>query len=291
MGSMARKSAIPLAVLHVLVMSACAASAAEAAGDTAAMPAAQTDSLYRSIVVVTGTEERNRIAGFAQCLGDVLVKLTGDQTTLKDRRFPGIAAKAGTFVQSFSYRDRLEGKPYHDEQGTHDRPHDLTVTFDHAKIDALARSLGREPWLGPRPRVVVFLGVENMRAKFMLASDSIADRSDDMRAAFTAASEKAAIPLAFPMLTQLEAHGWTAKSLPGAALADARAIAHDNGGDVAVIGSIVFSEQALGWVARWRMEDHGKAYVWGARGVNFDAAFRDALFGAAQILSGHGKPE
>jgi hypothetical protein len=52
----------------------------------------------------------------------------------------------------------------------------------------------------------------------------------------------------------------------------------------------VFSDKALGWIASWRMEHRGKAYAWSVRGVNFDAAFRNALFGAAQILSGHGQP-
>ena len=45
-------------------------------------------------------------------------------------------AAAGDYVASFTYRDRLEGIPIHDEQGTYDRPHDLTVNVDPAKIDA-----------------------------------------------------------------------------------------------------------------------------------------------------------
>jgi len=281
------------AVLAATVMAGAAAIAMQVKNNTNAMPLAgtPTDLLYRSVVVVTGTGKPNRISGFAQCLGDVLVKLTGDQTILHDRRFPTLATKAASFVQRFRYRDRLEGKPVHDEQGTYDRPHDLMVMFDHAEIDALARSLGREPWLSPRPRVVVFLGVENMRATFMLASDSVADRSEDMRSAFAAASEKAAIPVTFPTLAQLEARGWTAETLPNATLADLRAIARQDGGDVALAGRIVFREEKLGWIVRWRMEDGDKTYTWGVHGVNFDAAFRNALFGTAQILSGHGQPD
>ncbi len=38
-------------------------------------------------------------------------------------------SQAASFVQSFSYQDRLPGKPIHDEQGTYDRPpqSDLSV--------------------------------------------------------------------------------------------------------------------------------------------------------------------
>jgi hypothetical protein len=256
------------------------------------------DALYGSVAIVTGTRESTRVLGFAQALGDVLVKLTGDQTILHDPKFATIAAKAGDYVERFSYRDRKEGKPYHDEQGTYDRPHDLTVVFDRAKIDALARSLGRAPWAGPRPRVVVFVGVDNVAFAngkgtphtYMLASDGTADKSADMRAAFAEAADKAGMPVAFPTRAELAAHGFTAKTLFDARPADLATIARQHGGDVAIAGRMVFREKTLGWVTRWRMQHQGETYRWGERGVNFDAAFRNALFGAAQVVSGHGAP-
>jgi uncharacterized protein len=257
-------------------------SAAEADAETA-----QTQALYRSVAVVTGTGEENRRAGLAQCLVDVLVKLTGDQTILHDPRLAKLTVSAGSLIQGYSYRDVLEGKPIHDEQGTYDRPHFLTVAFDPAKLDTLARSLGREPWLTPRPRLMVFLGVENTRATFMLTSDSAQDRSEDMRSAFAAASEKAGLAVELPKRSELEARGWSAKSLPEAGLSELAGVA---GNDVPIAGRIVFREEALGWIADWRLADGGKVYQWGVRGINFDGAFRNALLGAAQILSGHGRP-
>lgn len=292
---MAKKIATFLAAMTAAGIITHAAPAAEVKGGTSAPPTAgvamQTEAFYRTVVAVTGTREATRIPGFAQALGEVLVKLTGDQTILADRRFPAMAAKAASLVTSFGYRDRLEGKPIHDEQGTYDRPHDLTVTFDQAKIDALVRKLGREPWLSPRPRVLVVVSVENIKATFMLARDGTVDRSADMREALAAAAEKAALLTALPTLAQLEVHGFTAKTLPNAAPGDILALARESGGDVAVVGHIVFREEALGWIVSWRMRANGKDYEWGTRGVNFDTAFRHALFGAAQIVSGHGKPK
>jgi hypothetical protein len=275
-----------------------AAMAAETRADATPTATAPADPLYRSVAIVTGTREATRSLGFAQAMGDVLVKLTGDQTIREDQRFAGVAADAGAYVERFSYRDRKEGKPLIDEQGTYDRPHDLTVVFDRAKIDALARSLGREPWSGPRPRVVVFVGVDNVTFAdgkgtphtYMLASDGVADKSADMRESFAAAADKAGMPVALPTLAQLQAHGWTAKTLADAKSADLATIARQDGGDVAVAGRMVFSEKTLGWVTTWRMAHQGRTYRWGERGVNFDAAFRNALFGAAQIVSGYGAP-
>jgi hypothetical protein len=289
-----------LALAVVLVASILADRAAIARQDNA--PPASTeavDGLYRAVAIVTGTREETRGLGFVQAFGDVLVKLTGDPTILDDRRFAAAAAKAGDYVERFSYRDRKEGKPLIDEQGTYDRPHDLTVVFDRARIDVLARELGREPWLTARPRVVLFVGVENIKfsngkgtpTSYMLASDATADRSSDMRESLAAAAVKSGMPVVLPTLGQLQSRGWTAKTLAGANPSGLAAVARENGGEVALAGRMAFSEKSLGWVAHWRLERKGKPYVWGIRGVNFDAAFRNALFGAAQVLSGHGAPK
>ncbi|MGB6284067.1 MAG: DUF2066 domain-containing protein, partial [Xanthobacteraceae bacterium] len=115
------------------------------------------DDIYTTRAVVTGTDERNRPLGFRLCFEDVLVKVSGDAGILSDRRFAALAAVAGQYVSTFSYRDRFEGKPVHDEQGTYDRPHFLTCQFDPQKIDSVLKMLGRKPWLGHRPRLIMIL--------------------------------------------------------------------------------------------------------------------------------------
>src|SRR6476620_2888590 len=93
------------------------------------------DDVYTTRAVVTGKDERNRPLGFKLCFEDVLVKTSGDASIVNDSRVESLAANAGQYISTFSYRDRLEGKPVHDEQGTYDRPHFLTCRFDRQKID------------------------------------------------------------------------------------------------------------------------------------------------------------
>jgi hypothetical protein len=109
-------------------------------------------------VVVTGTDERNRPLGFKLCFEDVLVKVSGDPSVVRDSRFETLAANAGQYVLTFSYRDRLEGKSVHDEQGTYDRPHFLTCQFDPHKIDSVLKNLGRKPCTNKQIEVVRLLG-------------------------------------------------------------------------------------------------------------------------------------
>jgi hypothetical protein len=256
------------------------------------MPAVdETGALYRSVTVVTGTRIETRLPGFAETLVDVLVKVTGDHTIRNERRLAAAAKSAQDLVLRFSYRDRLAGKPVHDEQGTHDRPHFLTVDFDPAKVNALAVKLGRKPWPLPRPRVLLLVAVENIRHAFVLTRDGTVDRSDDMRFAVAAAAAKTGLPpVILPAEADLSARGWTVKTLDAVKPTEAETLARAEGAVAAVAGHIVFNETALGWIVRWRMAYGGKTYRWATRGVNFDAAFRHALAGAAQVMAGRGRP-
>src|SRR5579862_8972233 len=79
------------------------------------------DGPYTSRAMVTGTRPSTRPAGFADCLDDVLVKVSGNPHLIGDQRLKPYERQAGKWVVKFSYHDQLEGIPIHDEQGTRDR--------------------------------------------------------------------------------------------------------------------------------------------------------------------------
>ena len=219
---------------------------------------------YDARTIVTGTDLRSRPAGMAACLADVLVKVSGDPTIRDDPRLPSLASRAGSYATGFDYRDRMSGIPHHDEQGSSDRPYNLTVRFDPAQIDAALRALGRAPWPDPRPALLVVLHVTGARDSFDLTARE--PRAAEMWAALAESGEKYGMRVIVP--------------------ADP---AHPPEG-IPLPGTLTLSQAALGWVARWHLDWQGRAYVWGVSGVNFDAAFRDGVRGAMQVLSGHGAP-
>ena len=245
------------------------------------------DDLYRARTFVTGQGETNRGRGFALCLEDVLVKLSGDPSLLGDARLPPLKARAGDFVAAFHYRDRMAGIPVHDEQGTRERPYDLYVAFDHAAIDAALHGLGREPWR-TRPRVAVLLGVQDARARYVLASDG--GRGLGQRQSLAETAARRGLPLVLPDSAILGRRGVTYSRLAAGEESPLAAAAKDAGGDVALVGTLAWSEPLLGWVAEWRLDWQGKSHRWLIRGVSFDDAFRNAVDGAELILSGHGEP-
>ncbi|KRB26761.1 hypothetical protein ASD99_27500 [Mesorhizobium sp. Root695] len=251
--------------------------------------AADIDDLYKSQTIVTGQGEPNRQAGFKICLDAVLVRVAGDQRLTAKPEMAALREKAGGFVTGFRYRDRMEGIPVHDEQGTHDRPHDLFCQYTPATIDPVLASLGSKPWLTERPRLAMFLTSEQGVKHFALDADD--ERGVLMRESFSNAAAPLAMQVAFPTAAQLSQAGLDDQTLRSAEMTKLDAIAKKAGADQALSGSLVWSDKELGWIADWRLAMAGKTYTWQVRGVSFDEAFRVAMRGAAQILSGNGQPE
>jgi hypothetical protein len=250
---------------------------------------ADVDDLYRCRTIVTGQGEESRRFGYPVCLEQVLVKVSGDPRLTGDPKVAALAGQAAGFVTDFAFRDLLAGIPVHDEQGTRERPYELTVRFDAARIDAALRALGREPWAAPRPRLAVFVRVELGGTRYLLARDGA--RGRDQREALAAAAERFGLPITLPDQAALAQAGLSDRDLPAPGLPHLAAAARAIGGDLALAGDLVWHEEALGWVADWRLGEGGKIYRWQIRGVGFDDAFRSAMAGAAQILSGHGQPK
>lgn len=256
----------------------------------AARPTAATslDDLYQSQTIVTGQGEVNREAGFKSCLDAVLLRVSGDQRLLAKPEMAALSDKPGGFVAGFRYRDRMEGIPIHDEQGTHDRPHDLYCRYKPAAIDGVLALLGDKPWLAERPRLAVFLSTRQGARHFALDADN--ERGELMRESFGNAATPLAMQVGFPKAASLSRAGLDDITMRDTALTSLDAAAKQAGADKALAGSIVWSDRELGWIADWRLEMAGKTYTWQVRGVSFDEAFRVAMRGAAQILSGNGQP-
>jgi hypothetical protein len=253
-----------------------------------AAAAATVENLYQATTILTGQGEEGRPQGLAECLKNVLVKVSGDPRLRDDPRVDALGPQAPSLIESFRYRDRMEGLPVHDEQGTRDRPYDLTATFYPDRIDAVLRALGSEPWPADRPRLAVFLAVRNIAAQYVLADD--ARRDNGQRDSLLLQADRMGIPLAVPTQAELEAAGLDLETIEKAQPARLAEAAKKLGADLPLVGAMRFSDEVHGWIAEWRLAANGRSHRWQVRGVNFDEAFRSAMRGAALILSGKGAP-
>ncbi|WP_406873454.1 DUF2066 domain-containing protein [Aminobacter sp. P9b] len=246
--------------------------------------------LYATQTITSGTAPERRDIGFAQCLRDVVVRVTGNSRLLNEPRVAEQARHAGDLIASHTFRDRMGGIPIHDEQGSYDRPHDLTCVFDQSKLDAFLATLGGKPWRD-RPLVVAVVAIRDMKgAGTMLADDSPDPRDRDMRAALMNAGERAALPFALPTRGELVQAGLDPAAMAGANPTRLDGLAKATRAGVLLTGTVVWSDKDLGWVASWQLAGPAPHVSWGISGVGFDDAFRNAVAGAAQVLSGNEAP-
>ena len=240
------------------------------------------DELYQAVAIVTGSDMRSRPTGFARCLREVLVKVSGEPRLQGDARVSALAAHADALVASFDYEDLDAAVKHHDDQGTYDRPFALTVRFDPARIDKALADLGERPWRGERPVVVPVLTVRGFSMSYLLSAESPAGA--DLRAAFADVARDFGLRVLFPTNAEMAAWHVTLGRLPSppASPAPHRAL---------VVGTLEFQRALPGWTGSWRMRWRGVDYAWGIRGVNFDEAFRDIIRGIVRVASGRGAPD
>ena len=244
------------------------------------------DDLYRAQAIVTGQGEANRIVGFASCLEDVLIKVSGAQKLAGDRRLAAYKSNAKDFVRAFSYHDQMSGTPTRDEQGTRDRPYDLTVDFDETKIDDLLKALHLKPWHSHRPVLAVFVEMQQGLKRYMVTAD--ADRAAIQRESLLAAAARRGMTVVLPSAAALAESSINGAEFGTTTSSKFGSVAARQGGEVALIGRLVWDDRELGWATQWRMDWQNRTHRWRIRGVTFDEAFRRGIGGAAQILSGNG---
>jgi len=247
------------------------------------------DELYRAQTIVTGTGEANRIEALGPLLEEVLVKVSGAQKLAGDPRLVPFKAKAGELVGEYSYHDQMSGIPIHDEQGTRDRPYDLTIDFDPAKIADVLKQLGLKPWAAPRPTLAVFAGLRQGTNGYIITSDS--DRGADQRDSLATTAARRGVPLLLPSTDGLKKAGLDAAKLGKAAPASLVGALEGKGSEAMLIGQLTWNDRKLGWDAHWRMDYGGKPHQWRLLAPTYDEAFRRGIGGVAQMLSGNGEPK
>lgn len=237
--------------------------------------------LYQATAIVTGTDMRQRPLGFALCLTEVLVKVSGAPRLREDPAVAALAEHAGTLVDDFTYLDPRAWFLHHDDQGTYDRSYELTVRFNPAKVDAALATLGVAPWRGPRPLLAPVIVVRRDETPYLLSAET--PRGAEMRETIVRLASEYGVGIHFPTEDDLAAWGVSPIGFPAP-------LGKPDPAQLRITGSLSWNVQALGWVGTWRVRLNGVEHKWQISGVGFDQAFADMVRGAIMLANGTGTP-
>jgi hypothetical protein len=149
------------------------------------------------------------------------------------------------------------------------------------------KALGLKPWLSHRPVLAAFVEMEQGERKFIVTLDGM--QSDLQRDALLAAAARRGMNIVLPTaaaLAKANINGTELSKTPSSTLVS---LAAGQGGEVALVGRLVWKDQDLGWATQWQIDRPGRPHRWRLRGVTFDEAFRRGIGGAAQVLSDKGE--
>jgi hypothetical protein len=242
---------------------------------TGSAPAVEISNLYGGQAIVTGIFEPERTRGLRQVLLDVLVKVSAEPRLIDDPRVQPLLDRAKDFMLTYEYEDRMKGTPVRDEQGTRDRPYDLRIKFDSAKIDAALADLGLKPWSSDRPVLVALVTVEYPASTYMLTSDGY--QGLGQKQALVAAATRRGIPVI------LSENGVAAPKVVG---------------DQPLLQGILrWQADGAFWRTEWTLTDVRfdvaqppslvtRKRSWSIDSSSFDEAFRNGVGEAAATLAG-----
>ncbi|MFY8134103.1 MAG: DUF2066 domain-containing protein [Aquimonas sp.] len=201
--------------------------------------------LYEGEAAVPDQSEEARSAALPEALARVLVKLTGSEDTPLQPAVREQLAGAAGLLQHFRYRSEvavLNGLP---EQRAV-----LVARFDRAQVDALLGGAGIAFWPGPRPPLMLWLGIDDGRGPRL-----VSEAQAQAVAALSARAANEGVGLIFPLL-----------DLEDQAAVSAQAVWDENVAAL-VAGSARYASQSLlsgrleragsGWRANWLVIDGG----------------------------------
>src|SRR5262249_55568811 len=154
----------------------------------------------------------------------------------------------------------LRESQFTDEQGAYDRPHFLTCHFDAQKIDSVLKTLGRKPWLGHRPRLVMLVAVHGRTNSGMLSGDGTFDPG--MREALANAAQRYGLTVNLPSVVTLQDNQISVDTATITSGDRLLRVVKMSDGELPLVGDLRWSDAALGWVAIWSLEASGRRYRW-----------------------------
>jgi hypothetical protein len=124
--------------------------------------------------------------------------------------------------------------------------------------------------------------MEQGARKYVVTQD--AAQADLQRASMRGAADRRGMQVALPTSGQIaKLPAGELAAMPASALAP---VATEQGGEVALLGRLVWDDEKLGWANEWRLVWQGRSHRWEFRSETFDEAFRRGIGNAAEVLSG-----
>lgn len=227
--------------------------------------------LYEGEAAVPDQSEEARVAALPQALAQVLVKLSGSAEAASHPAVRDRLDAAADLLQHYRYRSDVvvvDGQPAQRAV--------LVARFERSKVDALLGGAGIAFWPGPRPPLMLWMGIDDGRGPRL-----VSEAQSQAVSALTNRAAAEGVGLIFPLL-----------DLEDQAAVDASSVWSENTAAL-IAGSTRYASQSVlsgrleragaGWRVSWLVIDGGEVLRrWSDAGGDAQALLAN---GASQAVS------
>jgi hypothetical protein len=211
-----------------------------------------------------------------------LIKVSGDAALIQSQTGQPLLSQASDLVESFTYADRMQGIPIHDEQGTRERPHFLRMRFHSLGVAAALQQIGITPWSSNRPQVVIWLGIQDSLRAYVLGADTAF--GSGQREVLKSVAHKRGVPVILPEMQATDRAAITYDEIAAATMPRLRQVSERYGGEALLVGTLVMDDKGY-WTLICTLAWHDCQRRWQLSGVTFDVALRTAIERSAKLLA------
>ncbi len=250
------------------------------------------EDLYTASLAVADKSGEVRREAFRDGLERVLVKVAGTPAVLAREGVDELLESPAPFVQQYRYapieretddRDAAAGAQGDGEPGPRFR---LIATFAGGRIEQRLKALDVVVWGRQRPEILVWLAVDDARARRILAADGASQAHGALRAA----AERRALPVLLPVMDASDRSRVEFVDISGGFHDTVGEASQRYRADITLVGHV--RRSGSGWRADWTLLGLGQRRAWSATEAGIAAAVATGIDGAtdrlASVLAGEG---
>ena len=225
--------------------------------------AAPVPDLYQVVVPVESQSAAALKAASAEGLATLFVRVTGDRATLQHPDIQSVLPQANNYLQQFRYQSAIRnGK----EQLT------LVLDFAPALVEQRLRFAGQPVWSASRPKVLVWLAVDQGDGRRLLS----ADQAPALVAAVLAAAKQRGLPVQLPLMDLEDNIALSAEAVWQLDAARAQQAALRYKADGILLGHATRLSNGA-WLGSWLLVGQGQPLRFAGEAATLEAFATDAI--------------
>lgn len=233
--------------------------------------AVKVTTLYQVEMPVASQSSEARAEAIYDGFQDVLIRLTGDQSIIKNKLIKANLDKADYFVQEYSYS----------APDVSSATYTLKIKFNEQDVKRLLLKTGIKQWTAIRPLVLVWLATVN--ATSHEADIMGVETTNGVLEKFKRQGQRYGLPLIFPVMDMADMEKVSSENITDVALPELKNASKRYEPDALLIGTIEHEDNA--YTARWSLVMNDKTWDWTTTGATQEEVIAGVLDHVSQTLS------